>query len=384
MGSAFGSKGGKSSGTGKNGFPQGGNGGNIQPSTGLEGKRGFGNTQLPPDKKGLGRAELEGDPTLNKQNPSSDILPKNNILPKELKTLNIENTATSIGTGAFRNTTNLQGTITGGDSLITIGPLSFLSSGAIALGNLIAGNTQNIGAGSFMNCGVKGPIDLGLNIRTVGTDAFRNTEINALSITGNEFMTINSNAFRDCTNLTNIYLDVAPQVFSGKGHFKIGQGSNKTVVRVIEVDTTNNSGQIGLPQKKWLLRPSIPEEYTYTGPDLSDPNLPSIEYTGNITIQWEDSCQWVIYTTDNDPSSTEGVYYKAGIPNGIDYYDPNPEISYTDSNFGGDVRIRIPDRDAVEPPNSNIRMSVREEDFNEYNCGPFRAQTGFTGVIVSR
>ena len=368
MGSAFGSKGGKSSGKGKNGFPQGGNGGNIQPAKGLgfdnqEGKRGLGNTQLQPDKKGLGGAELEADPTLNKHDPSSDILPKNNILPNELKTLNIENSATSIGSGAFSNTTNLQGTITGGDALITIGPLSFLNSGAIALGNLIAGNTENIGAGSFMNCGVRGPIDLGLNIRTVGTDAFRNTEINSLSITGNEFMTINSNAFRDCINLTNIYLDVAPQVFSGNDHFKIGLGSNKTLVTVIEVDTTNST-KSGLPKTKLLLRPNIVESFTYMAQDLNEIEYTEIEIQGNYQIYWAD-CGWKFNVTDNNPALLDAFYAKDGIPNSIDYYDPNPEISYTDINGNGYVKIRIPDRDKPEPPNPNIRMSVRAEDFDD-------------------
>ena len=51
MASPFGSKGNKSSGTGKNGFPRGGNGGSLQSAKGL----GFDNQN---GKRGLGRPAL--------------------------------------------------------------------------------------------------------------------------------------------------------------------------------------------------------------------------------------------------------------------------------------------------------------------------------------
>jgi len=392
MASPFGSKGNKSSGTGKNGFPRGGNGGSLQSAKGLgfdnqNGKRGLGNTQLEPDKKGLGGAELDADPTLNKNNPSSDILPKNNVSPQELRTLNIESSATYIEQGAFRNTTNLQGTITGGNSLITIGPFSFMNSGAIGLANLLSGSTEHIGSGSFRNSGVKGRISLGSNIKTVGEEAFRGTEINSLSITGNEFMSVKSNAFRDCVNLKTIYVDVAPQVFSGTGHFQIGASRNKTIVRFIEVDTTNAAVAF-LPQKKWIMRPSVPEKYYYmsTDWDAEDPSTaPEVEYEGTIEISWENCESWVINVDDNNPYTTGETFMKSGIPNSIDYYDPRPEIPYVGQISGfGDVRVKIQDRDKPDPPNTGLRLSCREEDFESYNCATFRSQTGFTGVIISR
>lgn len=392
MGAAFGSKGNKSSGKGKNGFPQGGNGGNLQPAKGLgfdnqAGKRGLGNSQLGVDKKGLGGAELQADPNLNRNNPSSDILPKNNINPNELRTLNIEDTATYIEQGAFRNTTNLQGTITGGDALTSIGPFSFMNSGAIELGNLIAGNTANIGKEAFMNSGVKGGISLDFNIDTVGSEAFRSTHISSLSVRGNELLSIGSNAFRECLHLRTINLEVGPQVFVGTGHFQIGSSRNKTIVRYIEVDTTNAAVAF-LPQKKWIMRPSEPEGYSYMSTDwfAEDPSTaPEVEYQGTIEISWENCESWVINVDDNNPYTTGETFMKSGIPNSIDYYDPSPQIPYVGQISGfGDVRVKIQDRDKPDPPTQGLILYVPEVHFDDYNCGTFRAQTGFTGEIRSR
>jgi hypothetical protein len=392
MGSPFGSKGNKSSGKGKNGFPQGGNGGNLQPAKGLgfdnqAGKRGLGNTQLTPDKKGLGGAELEADPTLNRHNPSSDILPKNNINANELRTLNIDDTATYIEEGAFRNTTNLQGTITGGNDITNIGPFSFMGSGAIELGNLLSGLTENVGQGAFVNSGVKGPIFLPQNIKTVGSEAFRSTKISSLIITGNELQSIDSNAFRDCLHLKTIHIEVGPQVFVGTGHFQIGSSRHKTIVKYIEVDTTNST-VLGLPKKKWLMRPSVPEKYYYmsTDWDAEDPSTaPEVEYEGTILIEWENCNRWIIGVDDNNPDTIGEIFQKNGILNPIDYYDPSPEIPYVGVvTSNGEVRVKIQDRDKPDPPTQGLILYVPAVHFYDYNCGTFRAQTGFTGEIRSR
>jgi hypothetical protein len=393
MATPVGSKGGKSKGTGKNGF-SGGNGGNIQaaaglePATGLEfnnreGKRGLGDTQLQPDKKGLGRAELEADPTLNKNNPSSDILPKNNISPTELRTLNIDESATNIGTGAFRNTRNLQGTITGGGSLIRIGPLSFMGSGAIGIAGLISGQTTSIDGGAFQNSGVKGRIILGPNITNVGEGAFRSTNINALQITDNEFMTINSNAFRDCRNLKEIYVDVAPQVFSGTGHFQIGNSRSRFTVETIEVDTTNST-RIGLPKLKKLMRPNVVENFTYMAQDPNEIEYTEIEIQGTYRIFFE-YCTWKLEVQDNNVTILDSLYVKDGVGDPADYYNPDPNAQYIDPEGGfGYIKLRILDRDKPDPPSPSPVLSVRAEDFDDYNCGAFREQTGFSGTIIAR
>jgi len=344
------------------------------------GRRGLKNGPIPETtKKGLPKNEIDDFNTNG--DIDYDILFNNNMDPKEVTGLHISEDATNIGTGAFKNTRNLKGDITGGDSITNIGPLSFMGSGAIRLGSLMGGLTENIGQGAFVDSGVKGPIVLPQNINTVGSEAFRGTKITSLEITGDS-MTIGSNAFRDCSDLKRVRIEVGPEVFTGTGHFQVGTSRSRFTVSTIEVDTTNST-VFGLPKKKFLMRPNVPESYTFIAQDLNEIEYTEIQYNGTLNIYWENG-GWHIGQVDDYPVLLDALYEKVTVANSADYYDPNPNAQYRDPyNDFGYIKVRILDRDKPDQPNYYPRLYVRAQDFQAYNSEAFRNQTGFSGTIIA-
>ena len=112
---------------------------------------------------------------------------------------------------------------------------------------------------------------------------------------------------------------------------------------------------------------------------------PEVEYEGTILIEWENCNRWIIGVDDNNPDTIGEIFQKNGILNPIDYYDPSPEIPYVGVvTSNGEVRVKIQDRDKPDPPTQGLILYVPAVHFYDYNCGTFRAQTGFTGEIRSR
>jgi len=443
MGSAFGSKGGKSSGKGKNGFPQGGNGGNIQPAKGLgfdnqDGKRGLANTQLQHDKKGLGGAELQSDPTLNKGNPRSDILPKNNVKRNELITLNIDSQANKIQNGAFANTPNLQGSIQGAENVDTVGDFSFFMSGAIDIALLISGNMKHIGDGAFLRSGLKGTINIEGNIESIGRIAFSRTDVSKLEIGGNENLIIQGGAFLGMDKLRAVRSEIPASAYVGEDHFS---KKARTVANVLVVDTTD-AGQGFLDaeyqpaQNKWYVNLETGVQYEYVRQDIgadryptlgdlptageiaSVPNPPLYDegdqvivedpltgykwlggawvsqgegipyrgYLATLSATWDSTIGWVIVSdhADNTHYVDEAFIHDYGgsKPSSLEYSNPSANKVYQSDALGGSVKISIPnDFSVLERGYEGASLFVRPEDFADYENDAWRRRTGFDGQI---
>jgi len=103
-----------------------------------------------------------------------------------------------------------------GTSCTSIGNYAFVGCFGLT-GDLVIPNTvTDIGAQAFTDIGCDGLLTIGTGVSTLGTYVFRSSKFTTISIPNNVTF-VGYGCFRECTNLTTVYIDTPVSSWSGGG-----------------------------------------------------------------------------------------------------------------------------------------------------------------------
>ena len=123
----------------------------------------------------------------------------------KLNKINIPDSVTSIEMSAFSGCSNLEN-ITLGKGLTSIGNDAFFDCSKLNKIN-IPDSVTSIGSSTFSQCENLESVTIGKGLTSIGNDAFCNcSKLNKINIPGN-VTSIGKDAFNGCENLENIYFD---------------------------------------------------------------------------------------------------------------------------------------------------------------------------------
>ena len=135
---------------------------------------------------------------------------------QKLTSLELPNTVTSIGKGAFKNCKNLESiTFVGGEAQIT-----------------------TIGEGAFAECGLKS-FDVPNNVKTISREAFRNCDVLSTVNLPATATSISAEAFKSCVSLTAINVDKANTTYSSSDGVLLSK--DKTILRIFPQGKANSN-----------------------------------------------------------------------------------------------------------------------------------------------
>lgn len=154
-----------------------------------------------------------------------------------LSSITIPATATSIGSGAFQDTTALT-SITLQEGITSIGSSAF--AGASALTSItIPTSVTSIGNGAFSRATALTSITIPANVTSIGSSAFSGaTALTSITIAA-KVASIGSNAFLGASALTSITVDPGNETFSSIDGVLINKSTN-TLVQYPTGKTTNS------------------------------------------------------------------------------------------------------------------------------------------------
>jgi len=117
---------------------------------------------------------------------------------------------TTIGANAFRNCSNLTGTLP--STLTSIGSAAFFGAGGAGGGIVVPSlNLQVLGPSAFVNCGMSGSFDLSRNstLTTILDGTFTNSTLSSFTISPSITTLNGSGVFNDLPRFTTLFLDVS-------------------------------------------------------------------------------------------------------------------------------------------------------------------------------